>query len=156
MPSLPSPDLLDLGRYAISRDGRMQPAAGRPPLRFHFLWRGRPVHLRLTGGALEFLVEVGGIPSSAEGRVRRQAVFARLEQMSGEMPPGWELRLDPAHRLWLQASAAPAAPPGMLTVLTGVVDFALELDARLEGLDIPAPAGRGGAGPSASTGESRA
>ena len=113
MPSLPSPDLLDLGRYAISRDGRMQPAAGRPPLRFHFLWRGRPVHLRLAGGALEFLVELGGIPSSAEGRSRRQAVFARLEQMSGEMPPGWELRLDPAHRLWLQASAAPAAFLGL-------------------------------------------
>lgn len=143
-PPSPAPDLLDLGRYAISRDGRMQPAAGRPPPRFHFRWRGRPVHLRLAGGALEFLVELGGIPSSAEGRPRRQAVFARLERLSGEMPRGWDLRLDPTHRLWLQASATPAAPSGMLTVLTGMVQFALQMDARLEGLDIPAPLGESG------------
>jgi hypothetical protein len=123
----------------------MQPAAGRPPPRFHFRWRGRPVHLRLTGTALEFLVELGGIPSSAEGRARRLAVFARLERLAGELPKGWDLRLDPAHRLWLQASAAPAAPPGMLTVLTGMVGFALEMDARLEGLDIPPPHGESGA-----------
>ncbi|PZP47979.1 MAG: hypothetical protein DI601_01820 [Azospirillum brasilense] len=143
-PPSPAPDLLDLGRYAISRDGRMQPAAGRPPPRFHFRWRGRPVHLRLAGGALEFLVELGAIPSSAEGRPRRQAVFAWLERLSGEMPQGWDLRLDPAHRLWLQASAGPVAPPGMLTVLTGMVQFALQMDARLEGLDIPAPQGESG------------
>ncbi|SUE44962.1 hypothetical protein [Roseomonas gilardii] len=144
-PPSPAPDLLDLGRYAISRDGRMQPATGRPPPRLHFRWRGRPVHLRLTGGALEFLVELGGIPSSAEGRSRRQDVFAWLERLSGEMPQGWDLRLDPTHRLWLRASAAPAAPPGMLTMLTGMVRFSLELDARLEGLDIPAPHGESGA-----------
>ncbi|UPG74252.1 hypothetical protein MVG78_09080 [Roseomonas gilardii subsp. gilardii] len=137
-PPSPSVDLLDLGRYAISRDGRLRPAAGRSPPRFHFLWHGRPVHLHLTGFGLEFLVEVGGIPSSAEGRLRRQAVFERLERLPGELPPGWGLGLDPAHRLWLRASATPA-PAGMLTALTAMVDFALTLDERLAGLDIPAP-----------------
>ena len=144
LPETPFPH----GPFLVQPDGGMLPQ-GSPALRF--AWRGRPCEARITDGRLNLSATAGAVPYTAERAADRPAVFALIGALPAELPPGWQLRLLPDHRLRLEAAAAMPAPVTAITLVATMVRFALALDAYLDRLELAGVAAASGIAGTAKT-----
>lgn len=102
---------LTLGPFAVDQDGTLQPREPglRPAVRF--AWRGRHCEAALCGEAVQLAAFAGRIPSTAEAGADRPLAFEALAALPGSLPPGWQARLLPDHRIMLESSAPLPEPP---------------------------------------------
>jgi len=137
---------MTLGRFAVDRQGVLQPreAAHHPAMRFE--WRGRACLAALTGDGLQLAAIAGRVPSTAELGADRAMAFDDVRSLPASLPPGWRMRLLPDHRIQLEADQ-PMDPAATATaVVSAMVRFALALDPYLDRLESSC----GGAGSAAS------
>jgi hypothetical protein len=126
---------LTLGPFAVDQDGTLQPREPglRPAVRF--AWRGRHCEAALSGEAVQLAAFAGRIPSTAEAGADRPLAFEALAALPRSLPPGWQARLLPDHRIMLESSAPLPEPPTATELVAAMVRFALALDPYLDRLD---------------------
>jgi hypothetical protein len=141
-----APDMepLILGPFAVARDGALQlrePGAA-PALRFS--WRGRRCEAAVVPNGVRLATIAGRIPSTAERGADRALAFAVLATLPACLPPGWQLRLLPDHRIQLEAVTETPPAPTATSVIAAMVHFALALDPYLDRLETACagPSGR--------------
>jgi hypothetical protein len=126
---------LTLGRFAVDRDGTLQPREPglRPAMRF--AWRGRWCEAALSAEEVRLATVAGRIPSTAEPGADRPQAFKAMAALPGSLPPGWRAKLLPDHRIILESSAPLSEPPTATELVAAMVRFALALDPYLDRLD---------------------
>jgi hypothetical protein len=124
---------LNLGPFAVDRDGALRPRQPGPPPALRFAWRGRRCEATVAPDGVQLAAVAGRIPSTAEPEADRAAAFAAVATLPGSLPPGWRLRLLPDHRIRLETEAA--AAPTATGVIAAMVRFALALDPYLDRLE---------------------
>lgn len=135
-PSTPNPARgLTLGPFAVDRDGTLQPreAGVRPAMQF--AWRGRRCEALLSPEAVRLAAVAARIPSTAESGADRSQAFEAMAALPASLPPGWQARLLPDHRILLESHAALPEPPTATELVAAMVRFALAMDPYLDRLE---------------------
>lgn len=126
---------LNLGPFAVDQDGALRPRdADRPPS-LRFSWRGRRCEAAVAAEGVQFATIAGRIPSTAEPDADRASAFEMVADLPGSLPPGWQLRLLPDHRIQLETAAGMHPAPTATRIIAAMVRFALALDPYLDRLD---------------------
>ena len=135
---------LNLGPFAVARDGVLQPREATEPPALRFCWRGRRCEAALTVDGVQIAAIAGRIPSTAEPGADRSMALDAVAALPRSLPPGWRLRLLPDHRIRLEAALDAQPIPTATSVIAAMVRFALALDPYLDRLDAASagPSGR--------------
>jgi hypothetical protein len=128
-------ETIALGPFAVTPDGGLAPREPHPAPALRFAWRGRACLAELRADGVRIAADAARIPSTADPGADRRRAFAALAGLPGCLPPGWQARLLPDHRIRLEAIAALGAPANPVALVAAMVRFALALDPCLDRLE---------------------
>jgi hypothetical protein len=131
---------MPIGPFLIQESGQLTLRVPEPVPSFTFVWRGIPFTIRLTAGTLTLRAQAGRIPSTADGRGKREEAMAVLRALPAVIPPALRLRLLPDYRIqietardldWPTTAAALIAPIfAMVITLAPLLDLLEEAGLR--------------------------
>ncbi|WP_439596204.1 hypothetical protein [Falsiroseomonas sp.] len=125
-------DHLPHGPFLVALDGSLSAIKDHA---LRFAWRGRGCEASLVDGQINLAAQAGWVPYTAERPEARSGAFAALEEMPGELPQGWRLRLMPDHKVRLEAAVDLHGAITATTLVSAMVGFALALDPYLDRLE---------------------
>jgi hypothetical protein len=128
-------ETIALGPFAVTSNGAIAPREPHPAPCLRFAWRGRACQAELGAEGVRMAVDAARIPSTADPGADRRRAFAALAQLPGSLPPGWQARLLPDHRIRVEALSRIGAPANPIALVSAMVRFALELDPWLDRLE---------------------
>ena len=128
-------DTIELGRFAVAPDGALTPRQAPEPPALRFAWRGRACEAHFDPGAIRLTADAARIPSTAERPADRRRAFAAAADLPRHLPPGWQARLLPDHRIRIEAEAPMDCPANATALIAALVRFALALDPYLDALE---------------------
>ena len=126
---------LILGPFAVDQDGALRSREPDRPAALRFSWRGRRCEAAVAPEGVRLAAIAGRIPSTAEPDADRVSAFETVAELPGSLPPGWQLRLLPDHRIRLETAAGLLPAPTATGIIAAMVRFALALDPYLDRLD---------------------
>ncbi len=135
-----------LGPFAVDAMGRLSPRDQLAVPGFSVRWRGRRVHIRISGdgqaiGRLTIQTNLGRIPSTVSSPERRAMGLAAARSVARTLPETWRLRLSPDYQQSLDMVTPIALPITAIALITQVTAFLLDLSPWLDQLqtgDAPA------------------
>lgn len=119
------------GNLLVLEDGTLTPRRA-DGLRMTFLWRGRPCEAVLSGRGLALSAKLGRVPSSATNPSARARLIDALRAGSLPLPEGYRLQLDRDHALRLIDISSARAPTDMVTMLSALVRFSLDIEPLID------------------------
>lgn len=124
-----------LGPFAVLSNGALAPRDPYPAPCLRFAWRGRACRAELGAEGVRMAVDAARIPSTADPGADRRRAFAALAQLPASLPPGWQARLLPDHRIRVEVLSRLGAPANPIALVSAMVRFALDLDPWLDRLE---------------------
>ncbi|CAH0309730.1 hypothetical protein [Roseomonas sp. CECT 9278] len=128
-------ETISLGPFAVMSNGAIAPRQPHPAPCLRFAWRGRACRAELGAEGVRLAVDAARIPSTADPGADRRRAFSALAQLPASLPPGWQARLLPDHRIRVEAQSLLCAPANPIALVSAMVRFVLDLDPWLDRLE---------------------
>jgi len=115
---------MPIGPFLIEETGHLTLRMPEPAPGFAFSWRGTGFTVKLTEGTLLLRAQAGRVPSTAEGKSRREDALVLLRAVPAILPAGLRLRLLPDHRIQIETEDSlswPTTASGMLTPIVAMM-----------------------------------
>ena len=93
---------IPIGPFLIEEGGRLILRSPGSSPSFSFLWRNKGCTVSFTGSTMVLLALGGRVPSSADGRIRRDEALAMLRALPNVLPASMRLRLLPDYRIQIE------------------------------------------------------
>ncbi len=122
-----------LGPFVLDEAGTITLHASAANYGFRF--RDRVVHACLREDGLQLEVELGRVPSTAQGGESRGLLLATMATLPAMLPPNWQLVLRPDHRLDVAAVLPVQWPLSAVDLVAAQTGFLLALGPYLDVLE---------------------
>jgi len=124
---------LVLGPFVLDEAGTITLHASAANYGFRF--RDRVVHACLRESGLQLEVELGRVPSTAQGGESRGHLLATVASLPSMLPPDWHLVLRPDHRVDVATVLPVQWPLSAVDLVTAQTGFLLALGPYLDVLE---------------------
>jgi hypothetical protein len=130
------------GPFSVDAEGRLALKDPGSAPSFHFRWQGRLIRARLDpadsgAGRLTLRVALARVRSTADtsDATLRPRSFALLHWLRGILPPEWRASLLADHRFWLETDVLVGLPITVVSLISELTRFSLELAPYFELMD---------------------